>query len=386
MTQNYAGLINKSAFLGKVGDSLCCRQAMLLARSYGDLLSPEGDATFAIGYDTRDSSPSLAEAVSLGLRSGGHHVIHIGMCTSPQLEWYVTHLSLRGGIMITGASAPMAWNGMHLCGADAKPISAISILEALKIDDLELMFSRPCNPILEHERPLSAYAAWLRQRLRPNQQIKLCLDVCDGKAGDEFEAVIAHYQQLRLWRINIKPDLTTLLTQINDDLYATTQSNDKLANCVLSKGCHLGAALDADGSRLMIIDDNGQPIKPHVLGVMLAQALNKQYSGIRVFHDSYLSVDFQRILQEDGLKTQITDGDISSTWASLHDSGPAFYFDHEGHYAFSYFPGTANALLALIELINHISESNSHLSTLTYNLKKRCKCSDLVESTFLRRQ
>ncbi len=60
---------------------------MPLARAFGDLASPDGDGTFAIGYDVRASSPSLAEAASLGQRSGGHHVTHIGTYTTPQLEW-----------------------------------------------------------------------------------------------------------------------------------------------------------------------------------------------------------------------------------------------------------------------------------------------------------
>ena len=81
-------LLQGYGILGEAGHALRCRQVMPLARAFGDLLAPNGDGTFAIGHDVRASSPSIAEAISLGLRSGGHHAIHIGACTRPQLEWY----------------------------------------------------------------------------------------------------------------------------------------------------------------------------------------------------------------------------------------------------------------------------------------------------------
>lgn len=363
--REFAKLIHEYAFLGQVGHTLCCSHTLLLARAFGDLLSPEGDATFAIGYDIRESSPSLAEAVSLGLRSGGHHVVHIGACTTPFLEWYTAQNSLRGGVMITGHCAPKGWNGMRLYGSGGQPVSATSVLDSMKITDLDRLFSRHCNPVLHHDYPLAAYAACLRQRLHPEQQIKLCINVSDGPAKNEFKALVAHYQQLRFWYIGSGLDST----QINDPF--AKQSQAKLADSVISKGCHLGAAMDADGDRLAVTDDHGAPVEPHILGVLLAQALAKRHPGLRVWHDSNVSPDVLRVLKQTGLRTQVADGGPHAAWTSLHDGQPGFYLNGVGQYAFSEFPGTANALLALIELINHLSESRLSLSAMIKTIKKQ---------------
>ncbi|MEJ2673622.1 MAG: hypothetical protein P8011_00270 [Acidihalobacter sp.] len=200
-----SNLIEGYGILGEAGHSLRCGMVIPFARAFGDVVSPDGDGTFAIGYDVRASSPSLAEAASLGLRSGGHHVTHIGACTTPQLEWYVASTGLRGGLMITGGCAPPQHNGLRLYRQDAVPVAAAEVLSALSIDDLNELFAQACNPVLHQDHPLQAYAAFLRRRLEPANFIKLCLDVGNGLAGAEFEAVMAHYRQLRLWRVGFTP-------------------------------------------------------------------------------------------------------------------------------------------------------------------------------------
>lgn len=362
----FTNLIHDNAFLGRVGHTLCCRHTILLARAFGDLMSPEGDATFAVGHDTRESSPSLAEAVSLGLRSGGHHVIHIDACTTPQLEWYVAQKELRGGIMITGHCAPQDWNGLHLCGIRAQPVTAKAVLDAMQMDDLNAVFSRACNPVLRHDNPLASYAACLRQQLQPEQPVKLCLDVRGGPVNDEFKAMVSHFQQIRYWHVNVQPDSVAL-----SDPFAQ-QSRAKLTDCVLSKGCHLGAAIDADGDRLAITDDHGTAVAPHVAGIILGQALARRLPELCVYHDAAVSDNAIKLMQQAGMRPQEVNGGPQAAWPLLHDGRPGFYFNDEGEYAFSAFPGTANALMALIFLINYLTETGLSLSAMVDTIKQQC--------------
>ena len=199
-------LIKGDVVLGDTTSSLCCRQAIPLARAFGDFVSPAGDHRFAIGYDVRDSSPSLAEAVSMGLRSGGHHVVHIGACTAPRLQWYIADEEFDGGVMLTGGKAPPQWNGMQFYGTGAVPVSAARLLDAGCETDLNRLFAGHCTNVVRHHDTLQGYAAQLRQRLKPAAPFKLCLDAGNGLVGREMEAIVTHYRHLRLWRIAFKPD------------------------------------------------------------------------------------------------------------------------------------------------------------------------------------
>lgn len=362
-----ASLLQGYAIFGEAGRSLRYRQAIPLARAFGDLLAPSGSGTFIIGHDVRASSPSIAEAVSLGLLSGGHCVVHIGACTRPQLEWYLADTGLSGAIMITGGCAPPEWNGINLYGAHAEPVHAASALDALGSYDLNEVFSTPGSPALYHSRPQPAYAAWLRQRLRPRRNIKLCLDTGNGLGGTEIESVVAHFWQLRLWRIGFNPDPT--FPERGPDPFAP-HARTYLADCVISNGCDLGAALDASGDRLAVTDECGRPVEPHTLGVLLALALADSRPFLHVLHDGDLSTHAMAALQNKNIKVATLTGGPRAAWSVLHrNKRPGFYFDREGRYAFSDFPGTANAILALVELINHMTGSRSTLSTLVRSIE-----------------
>lgn len=354
-------LIEGYRIIGEAGRTLGCGEVMLFARAFGDLLAP-GDGTFAIGYDVRDSSSSLAEAASMGLRSGGHHVTHIGACTTPQLEWYIADAGLHGGLMITGGCAPTECNGMRFYGASAEPLAATRALEAITTLDLNELLGDGCNPVLRRDHALSGYAAFLRQRLHPQRLFKLCLDAGNGLTGVEFESVMAHYSQLRLWRIGFKSDPS--FPNRGPDPFSKAALSG-VAQCVRANGCHLGAALDADGDRLAVIDERGRAIPADTLGAVLALGLCEQRPHrIRLLHDPRIRPQVVQALDRAGVETRPLDGGIDAAHVGLHAGSADFYFDHLGHYAFRDWPGTSNGLLALIELINGLTATETPLSAL----------------------
>ncbi|MEJ2479368.1 MAG: hypothetical protein P8Y78_04165 [Acidihalobacter sp.] len=347
--------------LGDTSTTLCCRQVIPLARAFGDFVSPHGDHHFAIGYDVRESSPSLAEAVSMGLRSGGHHVTHIGACTAPRLQWYVAEEKFDGAIMLTGGKAPPQWNGMQFYTADAVPVSAAELLESLHESDLNHLFDDRCTNVLHQQDPLQAYAAQLRQRFKPAAQFKLCLDAGNGLVGREVEAIVAHYRHLRLWRIAFKPD--SAFPAHGTDPFAPA-ALEKAAQCVLGNGCDVGAIIDADGETLAIVDEHGAAVAPAALGALLSLRLAPSYPGRHVLLAPEVPAQIRNILAEAGIPTRIFDGGPLAAYAALRGDDASFYFDESGHYASCDFPSASNALLALLELINHLTETNHTLSRL----------------------
>ena len=132
---------------GVAGDDLDCETAMAIARAFGDTIRP-GGGRFAIGYDARTTSTALAAAASVGLRSSGHQVVHIGRCTPPMLYWYGAEAGFDGSVMITASHLPARYNGFKLCGPDALPLSGSKGLpEVRSMTRIPFVFDGPCSPV-----------------------------------------------------------------------------------------------------------------------------------------------------------------------------------------------------------------------------------------------
>jgi len=333
----------------------------VLARAFGDLVKA-GDGEFCIGHDVRESSPSLAEAASLGLRSGGHHVIHIGACTTPELEWYIANEGLDGGLMITGGSALAPYNGLRFYRRSGQPLPAAEVIASVRLQQLDELLSKPCNPVLRYDDTLNDYAAWLRQHLHLSRPCKLCLDAGNGMAGAVIEAVSAHFQQLRLWRIGFNPD--PLLSRRDPDPLAPKAQGD-VYNCVIAHGGELGAVLDMDGDRLAVLDERGRAIDPYALGMFLADILSREHADLRVIHDAQAApADIDDFLHRKGIEARTLTTDRCGVWKDLHPGAPALYFDSRGHYGFSDSPGNADGLLALMKLLSQLTRQQTPLSSL----------------------
>ena len=83
-----------------------------------------------IGYDMRDSSPSLAAAFADGVMAQGLDVTRIGLASTDQL-YFASGLLDCPGAMFTASHNPAAYNGIKLCRAGAKPVGKDSGLTTI---------------------------------------------------------------------------------------------------------------------------------------------------------------------------------------------------------------------------------------------------------------
>ncbi len=101
--------------------------------AFARLMRGEGARQVVIGYDMRDSSPSLAAAFGDGVNGQGLDVVRIGLASTDQL-YFASGLLDCPGAMFTASHNPAAYNGIKLCRAGAKPVGADTGLTAISDD------------------------------------------------------------------------------------------------------------------------------------------------------------------------------------------------------------------------------------------------------------
>src|SRR5687767_6131978 len=99
---------------GVVGKTLGIEDAYAIGRGFGTRVRRAGGRRVAVGYDGRESSPSLEAALIEGLTGSGVDVVRIGLGPTPMLYYAEATLEVDGGIQITGSHNPAEYNGFKM--------------------------------------------------------------------------------------------------------------------------------------------------------------------------------------------------------------------------------------------------------------------------------
>jgi phosphomannomutase/phosphoglucomutase len=111
-----AGIFRQYDIRGIVGRDLTTEAADAIGQAFATLLSERGvPGAVAVGRDNRPSGEALRDALVGGLNRGGADVVDVGVVPTPLLYWSLHHLSVAGGIQITGSHNPPEYNGFKLC-------------------------------------------------------------------------------------------------------------------------------------------------------------------------------------------------------------------------------------------------------------------------------
>lgn len=122
---------------GEPGNNLTPIDVVKFVSAYATWLKKESNkqvAKIVVGRDARLSGEMYSNLVCSTLCSLGHHVVNIGLATTPTTEIAVTAEEADGGIILTASHNPKEWNalkllnskGEFLSDADGKALLAIA--------------------------------------------------------------------------------------------------------------------------------------------------------------------------------------------------------------------------------------------------------------------
>ncbi|MBI5051370.1 hypothetical protein HZC08_01290 [Candidatus Micrarchaeota archaeon] len=122
-------LFGTSGIRGIYGKDVTEQLALEIGRIYSD-------EHLVLGRDTRESGPSLAAAVSSGVRQKGKDVFNVGVAPTPTVA-LATKKRNCNGIMVTASHNPPEYNGLKLFKKGREVSKAIEkkIEQEFKLDN-----------------------------------------------------------------------------------------------------------------------------------------------------------------------------------------------------------------------------------------------------------
>ena len=175
---------------GILGKTLGAEDADAIGRGFGTLIRRAGGNCVAVGYDGRESSPMLEEALVKGLTATGCNVVSVGLGPTPMLYYAEASMDdVDGGIMITGSHNPPDYNGFKMVfqggpffGADIQKLGAMAT--AGDWDDKSDTGTSREQPMLD------AYIDRITKGADQFAEFRVGWDAGNGAAGPALEQLI----------------------------------------------------------------------------------------------------------------------------------------------------------------------------------------------------
>lgn len=347
---------------GQIGKTLSEDDAYALGLAFGTFVKRrKGNGasrhTVCVGYDGRESSPVLADALIKGLTETGAKVENVGLGPTPMLYFSVKDTMADAGIMVTGSHNPPDYNGFKMM-LQTGPVFGALIQEIGQIAAAGDFDLAPDQGSASEKDIQDIYVDRLLKDLQGRPALKIGWDAGNGAAGDILKKLTA---KLPGEHILLYEDIDGTFPNHHPD--PTVDENlEDLKKVVLEQGCDLGIAFDGDGDRIGVLDNKGNVLRCDILMTLYAKEILAEHPGAPIVGDIKCSqVMFDEIDRMGGQGVLWKTGHslIKDKMAELKAplagelSGHIFFADK--YYGFD------DALYCGIRLINILTDSDKSL-------------------------
>ena len=354
---------------GLVGEEIDEPLVIDLGAAFAKLMRAEGARQVAIGYDMRDSSPTLAAAFATGVTGQGLDVVRIGLSSTDQL-YFASGLLGCPGAMFTASHNPAAYNGIKLCRAAALPVGADTGLRVIS-DEVIAGVERCDGPpgTITDRDVLTEYGEFLRSLVNTSglRPLRVAVDAGNGMAGLTAPAVLGPIDSITLLPLYFELDGSFPNHEANPLDPANLVD---LQAYVRDSGADIGLAFDGDADRCFVVDERGRPVSPStVTGLVAARELGREI-GATIIHNVITSRAVPELVTERGgtpLRSRVGHSYIKALMA---DTGAIFGGEHSAHYYFRDFWGADSGILAALHVLAALGEQQRPLSELTADYQR----------------
>ncbi len=301
MREEWPALIQGGEICGPAGDggAVTTELAECLGYAFALWLAQRKGTTsdkliLSVGRDFRPSGEALTQALIRGLTAADCDVYDAGQTVTAAI--YQTIVSgeahADGAIMVTGGFQPDGWNGFKLMTRDGglRLDEQRALLNLARSTSLPQRLVSPLDALTPYRERLSEMVL---RRLDDDvvcPLVGLFLVVCESGAGAFLADVLE----------DLGADVVR--TALPGGVFHTDdpEAVAALSRAVTQNEADLGVALDADGTRCAIVDQDGKPLMGNRLIALMAAILLEEHPGATFVTDSVTSSGVARFITEWG--------------------------------------------------------------------------------------
>jgi len=254
MSRKYFGT---DGIRGRVGEGPINPEFVLkLGWAAGKVLGGGQGGKVLIGKDTRISGYMFESALEAGLTAAGVGTRLLGPMPTPGIAYLTRTLHANAGIVISASHNPHQDNGIKFFSSDGSklPDAVEREIEMMLDQPMDTVSSEQLGKAKRIDDARGRYIEFCKSTIPSSMSfrgVKIVVDCANG-AGYHIAPDVLEEIGAEVIAIGVEPNGLN----INDGVGAT--SPKALAEAVLENKADLGIALDGDGDRLIMVDDQGQ--------------------------------------------------------------------------------------------------------------------------------
>ncbi len=268
MTKKYFGT---DGIRGKVGDYPITADFLLkLGWATGRVFAEEGHGFVLVGKDTRISGYMFESALEAGLASAGVDTHLLGPMPTPGIAYLTRTLRAKAGIVISASHNPYYDNGIKFFSVQGAKLPDELEHKIEKYLDMPLttVQSSKLGKAKRLEDAAGRYIEFCKATIPSWFDFKGMRIVVDCANGSTYHIAPHVFSEIGAEVITIGDEPDGL--NINENCGAT--SLDRLVAAVLESRADFGIALDGDGDRVMMVDQNGEIVDGDELIYIIAKS------------------------------------------------------------------------------------------------------------------
>ena len=285
-----------------------------------------------IAHDGRSSGPVLERAIAAGLKEEGVESVSAGLLTTPGLAWLTKTKDFDLGVMISASHNPAEDNGVKLFSSTGEKLldEVEERVEAL-LWDLEPAKDVD-SPVIQDSSLADFYEGHLREHACPGLDlsgVRLVLDCANG-AGSHLAPAVFEGLGATVNKLHCAPD------GMNINASCGSTHPESLQEEVRNGDYHLGIALDGDGDRCILVDENGELVHGDGIMTIVARwrATKLPYKDPRIVATVMSNRGLHRALREVGLSVHTVGVGDRQVVEALRNEGLELGGEQSGHIIF----------------------------------------------------
>jgi phosphomannomutase/phosphoglucomutase len=333
--------------------------------AYGTFLRRRSIDRLVAGRDSRATSEKFHKALVEGLVSTGCEVLDIGMVTTPMLYWAQYYHKTLGGAMVTASHNPAGWNGIKMAVGYSLTTNSEQIQEIYDLAEKE-------DFVKGQGRVISApvddgYVADVVKRIKIQGRPKVLLNTGNGTAG-KIGPRLLREAGCEVVELHTRIDPTFPHYTANP---ADVAMMEDTGEHVRKSKAQIGIAIDADGDRVGVTDEEGKTIWPDYFMIPQIRDLLKERPGAKIVFDVKCSAALEEdIVAHGGVPIMWKTGHsfikekIAAEKADLGVELSGHIFVVHGYYGFD------DALFTALKIIEALSRQSATMSQIMETVPK----------------